>query len=301
MRTAELARNRWVGILQHFGVSEQHLRNKHTSCPFCGGKDRYRFDNKDGNGTWICSQCGSGNGFDLLTRITGEDFKAIAMQVDKIAGKVVEMKQKPKRDPSIYLKKIHAESTADIAGTPVDRYLKSRGLDAHKALRFHPALKYYDGSTIVGIYPAMLARFDDSGGNAITYHVTYLTQAGEKAPLPCNRKFMAGKAKLNGGAIRLGNVDKSLFIAEGIETALSVQKMLGVACWAVGNAGLMDSFEVPDGVTNVGICADNDKNYTGQKAAYSLANRLSMAGINATVHIPGVAGTDFNDELMGSK
>tara|TARA_R100000935_G_scaffold26072_1_gene45992 strand:- start:44 stop:922 length:879 start_codon:yes stop_codon:yes gene_type:complete len=39
----------------------------------CGGDDRFRCDDKRGEGTWICSQCGAGNGFMLVKDFTGLD------------------------------------------------------------------------------------------------------------------------------------------------------------------------------------------------------------------------------------
>jgi putative DNA primase/helicase len=39
----------------------------------CGGSDRFRCDDKRGEGTWICSQCGAGNGFMLVEQYTGLD------------------------------------------------------------------------------------------------------------------------------------------------------------------------------------------------------------------------------------
>src|SRR3546814_2638776 len=43
--------NRWPSILPQFGISPSYLTGKQTPCPTCGGKDRFRFDNKDGRGT----------------------------------------------------------------------------------------------------------------------------------------------------------------------------------------------------------------------------------------------------------
>jgi len=61
---------RWPATLAGLGVAAHHLVDKHGPCPGCGGTDRFRFDDKDGRGTWICSQGGgtpaSGDGFDLL-------------------------------------------------------------------------------------------------------------------------------------------------------------------------------------------------------------------------------------------
>jgi hypothetical protein len=69
-RVKRQARNRWSEILAYAGVDAKALRDVHGPCPGCKGKDRFRFDNKDGDGTFICSQGNgdtlSGDGFELL-------------------------------------------------------------------------------------------------------------------------------------------------------------------------------------------------------------------------------------------
>ena len=55
----------WPAILQSCGI-EIPAGGKHGACPTCGGKDRFRFDDRDGRGTWFCNQCGSGDGLDLV-------------------------------------------------------------------------------------------------------------------------------------------------------------------------------------------------------------------------------------------
>src|ERR1700758_1335926 len=42
----------WPAVLAQLGIPETALRNKHGPCPACGGKDRYRFDNKRGRGDY---------------------------------------------------------------------------------------------------------------------------------------------------------------------------------------------------------------------------------------------------------
>ena len=81
-RTADEAIGRWAGILQTLGIDAQHLRNKHGPCPVCQGKDRFRFDDKEGRGTWYCSHCGSGDGFKLLQLLHGWPFSHAAKEVD---------------------------------------------------------------------------------------------------------------------------------------------------------------------------------------------------------------------------
>lgn len=57
----------WHGVLEGAGVTLPQGR-KHGPCPMCGGKDRFRFDDRDGRGTWICNQCGAGDGLTLFAR-----------------------------------------------------------------------------------------------------------------------------------------------------------------------------------------------------------------------------------------
>jgi hypothetical protein len=42
-------------------VGADHLQDRHGPCPGCGGNDRFRFDDRDGSGSFICSQGGGGN------------------------------------------------------------------------------------------------------------------------------------------------------------------------------------------------------------------------------------------------
>lgn len=87
--TKEHARNRWTEIIPDLtGIHPSVLTNDSKPCPACGGKDRFRFDNIDGNGTWYCNQCGGknangggGDGFSLIMRVNGCDFKTAAKDV----------------------------------------------------------------------------------------------------------------------------------------------------------------------------------------------------------------------------
>ena len=45
------------------------------------------------------------------------------------------------------------------------------------------------------------------------------------------------------------------------------------------------------------VFADNDLNFVGQDAAYSLVRRLSRDGLNVEVHVPADVGTDWLDVL----
>jgi hypothetical protein len=60
----------WRAVLASLGIDAAVLDGRHHPCPGCGGKDRFRFDDQDGRGTWICGGGGgqpvAGDAFDLL-------------------------------------------------------------------------------------------------------------------------------------------------------------------------------------------------------------------------------------------
>lgn len=299
-KTAEVAIGRWPGILQALGVDPAYLRNKHGPCPSCTGKDRYRFDDKDGRGTWFCSRCGSGDGFQLLQIVFGWTFQETAKHVDRIVGTVPAGAIVPARaehDKVKALQRVWAETREVVHGDPVWRYLNRRlGLEQVPAgLRFHPRLRYTDDEgRDLGRFPAMLAKIQYPDGAGASIHRTYLTDDGQKAPVPKPKKIMAGKP-LNTGAVRLGEVGMTLGVAEGIETALAASIRFGVPVWAATNAVLLEAWDPPAGVERVLIAGDNDESFTGQAAAYGLARRLAQKGLAVEIQIPGQVGKDWAD------
>lgn len=45
---------RWPYILSALGIKVPSAGH-HGACPACGGKDRFRLDDKAGRGTWFCN------------------------------------------------------------------------------------------------------------------------------------------------------------------------------------------------------------------------------------------------------
>lgn len=92
-RVSEAARGRWPGILARLGVDSSSLEDRHGPCPGCGGRDRFRFDDRDGSGSWLCSQGGggtvSGDGFALLEHVHGWDAKRQLKEVAALLGVAV--------------------------------------------------------------------------------------------------------------------------------------------------------------------------------------------------------------------
>ena len=70
---------KWQSIFNSLGIEVGN--GKHCPCPVCGGKDRFRFDNKNGRGTYICNQCGSGDGLELIKNYYHFDSKKASSKV----------------------------------------------------------------------------------------------------------------------------------------------------------------------------------------------------------------------------
>jgi phage/plasmid primase-like uncharacterized protein len=125
------------------------------------------------------------------------------------------------------------------------------------------------------------------------------TNGSGKAPISKPRLSLG---TLSGGAVRLAaaRADQPLLVAEGIETALSAMQASGLPAWAALSTSGIKSLELPKEITTVIICADNDENNAGIKAAEAAAQRWIGEGRSVRIAMPKHAGTDFNDILRGT-
>lgn len=300
MNTVEQARGKWRGILAQLGVPSEALTGKHGPCPKCGGKDRFRFDNKQGKGTWICSVCGAGDGFRLLENLYGWPFKQAAAEVEGIVGAVRPERPKPEMDDAKRRARLRETWKATRALRAHDlghQYLRSRGLLLDRLpddLRTAESLPYDERQS----FPALVAMVRDVNGEPTTLHRTFLApQGGGKAPVECPRKLMPGTVP-KGSAVRLAPPTTDLGIAEGIETALAASEMFGLPVWAAISAPMLSGWSPPEGVQHVKVFGDHDANGAGQRAAYELAARLIGEGVIVTVDIPKEPGRDWLDEWV---
>ncbi|KLT73205.1 hypothetical protein PL75_04730 [Neisseria arctica] len=213
------AQHRWPGILTALGVPPEALSNKHQPCPACGGRDRFRFDDKDGRGTFICSHYnnGGGDGFHLVQHLFDCDFTAALKYVAEVlgltasdGGKTVmpvsapQKRVEPPKDRLAILTNLWNESQPLSESDAVIGYLRGRGLamaaDMPQMLRYHPALPYWvqvNGQwRQQGNHPAMLAAICDLDGHLQGLHQTYLKPAWAK-PYGDNGNHRPTYSKLN--------------------------------------------------------------------------------------------------------
>ena len=296
MKTVEAARGYWTEILSKH-IDKKHLVNRHTACPICGGKDRFRYDNKNGDGTAYCNQCGAKNGMSLLMQVTGWDFKTAAREIDRMIGNSELKKEivKPQNKDKV-INFIHSKLTTLETGDNVYKYLKNRGINSFDSRYFRKinSFDYMEDGFKKDNADCMVCVITDSDNQRIGYHITYIKD-GKKAAFVSPKKIFGN---MKGGCIRLSNPAKMLAVTEGVENALSVTQTYGHPCWAAVSAQGLKEFMPPKETEYLLIVADNDFSFTGQEAAYSLAKRVTRMGIECYVDMPKTRGYDFNDEMV---
>lgn len=223
-----------------------------------------------------------------------------------------------------------------IAGTPVELYLRGRGIDLAKlgyqpgAIRYHPECRYYfdhedpETGEVTKRWrkmPAMCTAISLSG-KTIDCHRTFLaygpTGRWTKAQVPDAKQVFTD---YTGGCVRLCNGPPGpkggrglplsasppgtrVYIAEGIENALSIMMLRHLAgqpparVLAACMVHNLAHVDLPDTVTEVVLAADNDTN----PAARAMLDRAIAAhaakGRTVRTWRSDVPGEDLNDALQ---
>jgi len=296
-----MARGKWRGLLAQW-LDAHALSGKHGPCPICrNGKDKFRFDDLEGVGSWICNTCGAGDGIHLLQHLNDWTFKEAAEYIAQHAGRMQAMPSKPGRsdaDIRDSLRKVWAGGQKIERTDPAGLYLGRRCAveDFPACLRYHPNLPYVDDDGVVTMHPALLAQVLGADDAPVTIHRTYLTLDGQQAAVASPKKLMTPIRKLENVAIRLRPIEDGwLGVAEGIETAYCAEGKHGAPVWSCISAGLLKTFRPPAEVTLLAICGDNDRSFTGQAAAYELARAVTNMGVECRVMIPEQTGKDWAD------
>lgn len=303
----------WPEILERLGVAPEYLRNRHGPCPMCGGKDRFRFDDR-GRGTWICNQCGAGDGFSLVGSFYGLDFNAARRMVIEAAGlaenagaspthvREATRREPPKvASPSPRVRRLLSTTAMPDTVTDAIDYLSSRSLwplPDRCRLRAHAAADYWHDGERIGRYSALIGRVADVDGELVTAHVTYL-ENGHKLERFSPRKLLGPVTGRRGCCVRLmPAAGETLGIAEGIETALAAHQLHGLPVWAALNTSLLARWVPPPGVYRVVIFADRD--VAGLEAALKLTAELD-GRVSVETRTPKAPARDWADTLEAER
>ena len=166
-----------------------------------------------------------------------------------------------------------------IDGTHAERYLQARGLARCRfaALRFHPELRYREGSSVCRL-PSPVAAVTGDDGAVLGVQRTWLDpRRPAKAGVATPRKALG---RIYGRAVRFGTVPAdglaSLVVGEGIETVLSLLCAVPeITAASALSSGSLGAFAPPPGVARLVIARDNDGE--GERAAMRLARATAPA------------------------
>ena len=145
-----------------------------------------------------------------------------------------------------------------------------------------------------GRQPALVALVQDAAGRPLAIHRTYLNRDGGRANVEPPK---ASLGPIWGGAIRLDQFAEGqpVVIGEGIETAASAGRLMGLQAWAAVSAGNMaKGLLLPSEAHRLVIAADPDR--SGRNAARDAWLRWRAEGRTVQIATPDGAG-DFNDLL----
>ncbi|MBI2379214.1 MAG: DUF927 domain-containing protein [Gammaproteobacteria bacterium] len=317
------AAGQWPDILPALGLDAASLKNKHGPCPACGGSDRFRFDDKDGRGSFYCNQCGPGDGFKLLELVHGWD---AAEALARVAGFLGMDTAKPVSQTERDALKAKAETRhqeADQADAERQRkaterarqiweaaeparaehpYLAAKQVQAHglRQGEYRKRVKVGESWEDWTVADALLVPIVNAAGEMQALQAIFpapLIPPGESEAR--NKEYLGPKA---GGFHLLGTPGKRLFIAEGYATAASVHEATGDAVAVAFDAGNLGKVAHALGRAYPGarliLAADNDQ-WTEGNPGLSKA-QTAAAAVGGLVVLPvfvNLSGqpTDFND------
>ena len=106
------------------------------------------------------------------------------------------------------------------------------------------------------------------------------------------------------GTVRLWPANGRLVVGEGIETMLAAATRIPhrgqplTPAWAAVSDGGIKQLPLIDGVSELILLVDHDRNGAGQNAAMACERRWRQAGREVVQLMPNEPGWDFNDVVM---
>lgn len=298
MRTVDFIKQHIPAVLQYYGMPPiTGMTHYKGDCPICSKRGKFRIDNKNSDGSWICV-CGSGDVWSLLTQSTGKDFKTLAKEIDSTFGNTYKHEAvTPVVNTRLQDAVTGFKSAQKLEGTPGEEYLNTRGIFKMPTggVKWSPGV--YNSET-KGDVSCLYSIASNEYSEAIQRHITFL-DGDKKANLEAGKKMLTLQEYQGPIAVKLFQVKSTLGIAEGIETALSAHQIYNLPVWSTLNATLMKKFKAPSGVNTLMIFADNDKNGTGLNAAFECANKNLLSNNDVEkVIVRWPVLSDFNDMLQ---
>ncbi|ODP38818.1 MULTISPECIES: DUF7146 domain-containing protein [Sphingomonas] len=190
-------------------------------------------------------------------------------------------------------RKIWNES-APLVGTPAALYLAGRTLDANSsALRYHASTPL-GRRPAVRFRPALIAAVrQDSSLVAVQRSFIHPAGAGLATGL-VRPKLTLGRPLR--GAVQLAPAGPALGLAEGVESALSAIRLLGIPVWATLGGERLSHIAIPASVRRLVLLPDAD--LSGRRAERKARDAYARLDIVIETIWPWFGQKDWNDALV---
>ncbi|MFM4785627.1 DUF927 domain-containing protein [Aeromonas veronii] len=293
------AAGHWPDVLAGLGI-ETPCRGKHGPCPACGGKDRFRLDDKGGRGTFICGQCGAGDGLDLVCRVTSKNPKEAAELVAPLVGlsaggldpverERIHQQQQARAEQERKQEEQQRQKAARRAAAIISdceqgntHYVERKGFGSHlnavnRTLIREGGENYPAGSLVIPL--------TNEAGELV--NVQLIGHDGSK-------RYLAGGQKA--GAFHRIDGGELVAVVEGYATGLSVHLAIGATVYCAMDAGnLLAVAQIArrqHPKARLLLCGDNDEGTKGNPGKAKAEHAAATVG--GLVALPSVAG-DWND------
>ncbi|HHT0464598.1 TPA: primase-helicase zinc-binding domain-containing protein [Raoultella planticola] len=288
------AAGRWPSVLAGLHINVPDSPRRHGPCPSCGGSDRFRFDD-GGRGSFICNQCGAGDGLDLIRKVNKCDTSEAARLAADVLGIDYRAAVQDDATASQRREQLEAERTQleqerlqrAVVDAQQRRATFSRLYDERRQSATQGESEYLTDKGLNGFtFPilsdgSILLTLVDEAGAVVAAQT--ITREGVK-------RLVAGSAKRGAyHAVNTPDDPQTVLIAEGLATALTCHLICPDALTVAGiDAGnLLPVAEVMRRkypLAQIVIAADNDrlddKPNTGteraEKAALSVDGYVSV-------------------------
>lgn len=277
----------WRQTLEGYGCRLPSGRH-HGPCPVCGGKDRFRFDDKDGRGTWFCSQCDpqSGGGLLLLSRYLGKPTIDVARELigQDVPRTVAPVRKHTATDEQI-IKENRARAKAGAAlmlSQAIKKehpYMNTKGLTGEWLVNGEIMM---GSNEMVAIGDLLLVPVYKEGE---LVNMQKITKDGTKRPI------IGGD--MSGVSHCIQGKESLIAVVEGYATGVTVNRMTGATTYVAFNTANLSAacqlarLTFPD--SKLVVFADHDEHGAGLRYAEDAAIQS-----NSKIALPPEPG-DWDD------
>ncbi|HDF2329016.1 TPA: AAA family ATPase [Morganella morganii] len=282
-------RHNWAAVMAMLNIPLPP-DGRHGPCPACGGKDRFRFDDKAGRGTWFCNQCGHGDGLDLVALVKqcslSEAAQLAENQVLAVSTPPAREKTHHRRVPQERINQLLSHS--EMRESP---YLTEKGLSARlPCLTAQQTLKISD---ITFGESSLLLTLNNTAGDLTGAQL--INPAGEKRLLP------GSQLKEAFITVQFPEAPETIIITEGYATGLTLS-LISTSAAIVAAVSANNLINVANTLRNqhpeavIILAGDHDIRTDGTaNTGKTLAEKAARA-VNGWVSLPPAASQcDWDD------